>query len=207
MFKWLLLFLLVVVSPVKGQPQALKTIRYVILLDNGSIAGEQIVERPSLDTIKVHFDFKENGRGPTLDEIIKIGPDQTMLDYKVTGSSEMGGAVDERFSRRGAIAEWSSKSERGSRRLRGPVFYLPLDASFEVNSLMITALAASRTGTLRLLPEGTLSQQRLAEAVVINKDESQVVQLVMQTGIGLSPQFFLGDYLCRNAFVCSHRNQ
>ncbi len=190
MFKWLLLVLLFVAWPVGAQPQALKTIRYVILLDNGSIAGEQIVERSSLDTIKVHFDFKENGRGPTLDEIIAIGPDQTMLDYKVTGSSEMGGTVDERFSRRGAMAEWSSKSERGSRRLRGPAFYLPLDASFEVNSLMITALAASRTGTLRLLPEGTLTQQRLAEAVVTNKDESQVVQLVMQTGIGLSPQFF-----------------
>ena len=133
---------LTVVTPVCAQTQALKTVRYTIFLDNGVVAGEQIVERPTLDTIKVHFDFKENGRGPTLDEVIKIGPDLTMLDYKVTGSAEMGGAVDERFSRRGGVAEWSVKAERGTQRVRGPAFYVPVDSSLEVNSLMITALSA-----------------------------------------------------------------
>ena len=179
-----------VAMPVCAQPQALKTLRYTILLDNGAVGGEQIVERPSLDTLKVHFDFKENGRGPTLDEVIKIGPDLTMLEYRVTGSSEMGGAVDERFTRRGGLAEWSVKAERGSKRVRGPAFYVPVDSSLEVTSLMISALSASRTGTLPLLPEGTLTQQRLDEAVVTRGTESEVVQLVMHTGLGLSPQFF-----------------
>lgn len=192
MFKFSLAvaLLFAVAMPVCAQPQVLKTLRYTILLDNGAVAGEQIVERPSLDTIKVHFDFKENGRGPTLDEVIKIGPDLTMLEYKVTGSSEMGGAVDERFTRRGGLAEWSVKAERGSKRVRGPAFYVPVDSSLEVTSLMISALTASRTGTLPLLPEGTLTQQRLDEAVVTRGTESEVVQLVMHTGLGLSPQFF-----------------
>jgi imidazolonepropionase-like amidohydrolase len=192
MFKFHLVVALMfaVAMPVCAQTQALKTLRYIILLDNGVVAGEQIVERPGLDMIKVHFDFKENGRGPTLDEVIKLGPDLTMLDYKVTGSSEMGGAVDERFTRKGGLAEWSVKAERGTKRLRGPAFYVPVDSSLEVTSLMISALSATRTGTLRLLPEGTLTQQRLDEAVVTRGTESEVVQLVMHTGLGLSPQFF-----------------
>ena len=128
--------------------QVLKTTRYTILLDNGTVAGEQIVERTSQDTIKVHFDFKENGRGPTFDEIIKIGPDHTMLEFHVTGTSEMGGAVDERFTRKGGLAEWVAKSERGNKVLKGPAFYLPIDSSWEVNSLMINALASSRTSSL-----------------------------------------------------------
>ena len=190
MFKLFLALVLTIALPVCAQTQALKTISYTIFLDNGAVAGEQIVEHPSLDTIKVHFDFKENGRGPTLDEVIKIGPDFTMVDYRVTGSAEMGGVVDERFTRRGGLAEWSVKAERGTQRLRGPAFYVPVDSSLEVNSLMISALSASRTGALRLLPEGTLTQQRLDEAVVTRGDESEVVQLVMHTGLGLSPQFF-----------------
>ena len=190
MVKFFLAFALVVAMPVFAQTQALKTIRYTIFLDNGAVAGEQIVERPTVDTIKVHFDFKENGRGPTLDEVIKVGPDLTMLEYKVTGSSEMGGAVDERFTRRGGLAEWTVKAERGSKRIRGPAFYVPVDSSLEVNSLMISALSSTRTGTLPLLPEGTLTQQRLDEAVVTRGTESEVVQLVMHTGLGLSPQFF-----------------
>lgn len=43
---------------------------------------------------------------------------------------------------------------------------------------------------MRLLPEGTLTQQRLDEVVVTRGEESEVVQLVMHTGLGLSLQFF-----------------
>jgi len=45
------LLALTVVTPVCAQTQALKTVRYTIFLDNGVVAGEQIVERPNLDTI------------------------------------------------------------------------------------------------------------------------------------------------------------
>jgi len=190
MLKHLIAFALSMLALAVAHAEIARTTRYTILLDNGTVAGEQIVERIGLDVIKVHFDFKENGRGPTLDEVIKLAPDQTMLEYHVTGTSEMGGAVDEKFTRKGNQAEWVSKSERGSKRVRGKAFYLPLDSSWEVNSLMISALSNSRPASLPLLPEGTLVQQRLDEMVVTHNGESQVVQLVMQTGIGLSPQFF-----------------
>ncbi|MDO8692853.1 MAG: amidohydrolase family protein [Sheuella sp.] len=190
MFKHLIAFALSILTLNFAYAENPRTTRYTILLDNGTVAGEQIVERIGQDTIKVHFDFKENGRGPTLDEVIKLAPDQTMLEYQVTGTSEMGGAVDERFTRKGNLAEWSSKSERGNKRVRGKAFYLPLDSSWEVNSLMISAMSNARPANLPLLPEGTLVQQRLDEVVVTHNDQSQVVQLVMHTGIGLSPQFF-----------------
>ncbi len=190
MFKSFLVFVVVSVFSDLASAQATNITRYTILLDNGTVAGEQIVERVSPDTIKVHFDVKENGRGPTLDEVIKLAPDQTMREYQVTGISEMGGVVEERYLRKGNLAEWVSKSERGSRRLRGKGFYLPLDSSWQVNSLMITALSNSRTNTIPLIPDGNLVQQRLDEVAVTNNGQNQVLQLVMHTGIGLSPQFF-----------------
>ena len=190
MLKLLIACVLLILTFTVSQAQTVRTTRYTILLDNGTVAGEQVVERIGQDLIKVHFDFKENGRGPTLDEVIKLAPDQTMQSYQVTGTSEMGGIVDERFSRKGNLAEWSSKSERGTKRLTGKAFYLPLNSSWEVNSLMISAMPNSRPASLPLLPEGTLVQQRLDEQVVSHNNQSEVVQLVMQTGIGLSPQFF-----------------
>jgi hypothetical protein len=167
-----------------------KNLRYTILLENGTVAGMQTVERIGQDEFKVHFDFKENGRGPTLEETIKLAPDMTMLEYQIKGTSEMGGAVDERFVRKGNRAEWSSNSERGSKRITGKGFYLPLDSTWHLNSMMITALSNSRPSSIPLLPEGTLVQQRLTETVVTHDGQSQVVQLLMHTGIGLSPQFF-----------------
>lgn len=190
MYKYLIALALSVIALNVVHAQTTRTTRYTILLENGTVAGEQVVERIGADLIKVHFDFKENGRGPTLDEVIRLAPDETMLEYRVTGTSEMGAVVDERFVRKGNLAEWSSKSERASKRVKGKGFYLPLDSSWEVNSLMISAMPNTRPSTMPLLPEGTLVQQRLDEVVVTKDDQSQVVQLVMQTGIGLSPQFF-----------------
>ena len=170
--------------------QSIRTTRYTILLDNGTVAGEQIVDRVREDLVRVHFDFKENGRGPTLDEVIELAPDQTIREYHVTGTSEMGAVVDERFVRKGSLVEWSSKSERGSKRSRSRGFYLPLDSSWEVNSLMIQAAFASRQSSLPLFPDGRLVQQRLDEVAVTHDGQDQIVQLLMHTGIGLSPQFF-----------------
>ncbi len=172
------------------QAQSIRTTRYTILLDNGTVAGEQIVDRVSEDLVRVHFDFKENGRGPTLDEVIRLAPDQTISEYRVTGTSEMGAIVDERFSRKGSLVEWSSKSEKGSKRSRGKGFYLPLDSSWEINSLMIQAAFGSRLNTLPLFPDGRLVQRRLDEVAVTHEGQTQIVQLLMHTGIGLSPQFF-----------------
>ena len=173
--------------------QSIRTTRYTILLDNGTVAGEQIVDRVREDLVRVHFDFKENGRGPTLDEVIQLAPDQTIREYHVTGTSEMGAVVDERFVRNGSLVEWSSKSERGSKRSRSKGFYLPLDSSWEVNSLMIQAAFASRQNALPLFPDGRLVQQRLDEVAVRRDGQTQIVQLLMHTGIGLLPAVLLGD--------------
>ena len=190
MIKPLIAFAVVASLLGAAQAQSIRTTRYTILLDNGTVAGEQIVDRVREDLVRVHFDFKENGRGPTLDEVIQLAPDQTILDYHVTGTSEMGAVVDERFSRKGSLVEWSSKSERGSKRIRGKGFYLPLDSSWEINSLMIQAAFSSRLNTLPLFPEGRLVQRRLDEVAIEQGGQTQIVQLLMHTGIGLSPQFF-----------------
>ena len=64
-------------------------IEYVIVTNNGLKAGYQTVKRTG-NKVEVEFDFKENGRGPTLKELITLAPDGTMKDYHVSGTSEMG---------------------------------------------------------------------------------------------------------------------
>src|SRR5262249_57992297 len=75
--------------------------RYVFILPDGHPAGEQVVERGSDDTTHVHMVYKNNGRGPELEETLRLAPDGTLAEYAVTGKSEFGRVVDERFTRRG----------------------------------------------------------------------------------------------------------
>ena len=171
---------------------ATQTTRYVIISENsGKQTGEQVVERQDDGLTKVRFIYKDNGRGPELTEEFRLAPDGTMSSYKVKGNSTFGAVVDESFTRNGSKAEWKSTSEQGSKEVSGPAIYVPLNSSYEFNSAAITALAAAPGHSLPLLPSGTLTHRKLDEVQVTSADgKTQTVQLLAQTGLGLSPSFY-----------------
>ena len=166
-----------------------QTTKYLIFVENGKQAGEQVVQRDDSGLHKVRFIFKDNGRGPELNEEFRLGADGLITDYKVTGNSTFGAVINESYKRVGDQAEWKSTSEKGSKTVSGSALYIPLNSSFAIGSISITALANSTNKHLPLLPSGTLSQSKIGELEVVNGDKKQTVQLLAQTGIGLSPSF------------------
>jgi hypothetical protein len=171
--------------------QAATTTKYLIISENTKQIGEQVVERLDDGLTKVRFIYKDNGRGPELTEQFRLGPDGTMTEYSVKGNSTFGAVVDEHFTRKGDQAEWKSTSEQGKKTISGPAAYLPLNGSFEVESVAIAALAATPDAKLALLPSGTLSQRELDRVDVTSASgQKQTVRLLAQTGVGLSPSFY-----------------
>lgn len=169
---------------------AAESLRYVLITENGKQAGEQVVERGDDGQTRVRFIYKDNGRGPELTERIRYNADGTMASYAVQGNSTYGAVVDEQFDNKDGKATWQSTTERGEKAVTGSATYVPLNSSFEVASAAITALASAPDGKLALLPSGTLSQRKLGEAQVTMNGQGQTVQLLAQTGLGLSPQFY-----------------
>ena len=173
---------------------ATTTLRYDMHAENGKRIGEQVVERDDDGLTRVKFVYKDNGRGPELSEQFRVGPDGTLSEYTVKGNSTYGAVVDDRFERKGDQASWTSTSEKGSKTVAGAAMYVPLNASAEMASLAIAALAGRPGGALPLLPSGTLTQKKLDElqvsAVIGGKNETRTVQLFAQTGLGMSPQFY-----------------
>ncbi len=170
---------------------AASTTRYLIISENNKQIGEQVSEHLDDGSTKVRFIYKNNGRGPELTEHFRMTPDGSMSHYSVKGNSTFGAVVDERFERNGDQASWKSTSEQGQKTVQGPAAYLPLNSSFELASTAIGLLAAAPDHKLALLPSGTLSQTVLDTAEVSNASGAkQTVQLVAQTGVGLSPAFY-----------------
>lgn len=169
---------------------ATETTKFLIFVDGGKKAGEQVVERKDDGTVNVRFIFKNNGRGPELKETMRIGQDGTFAEYAVSGNSTFGAVVNEKFERKGDVAMWKSTSEGGSKNLSNGAMYVPLNSSYEVASAAITAVAARPDGKLPLLPSGTLTQRVLDTVEVSNGSTKQTVQLLAQTGLGLSPGFY-----------------
>ena len=169
--------------------QAQTVTRYVLLTGSGSRGGEQVVER-SADGLKasVRYRYKDNGRGPEFTEQMRFAPDGTLMAYRAEGVSEFGNPIDERYARRGGSAEWRSPSEQGRSPVAGPAMYLPLNGSFEIVSVSARALAKSNA--LPLLPSGSLRQRVLDRAELVSRGQRRSVQLVAQTGVGLSPALY-----------------
>ncbi|WP_426167509.1 amidohydrolase family protein [Pseudoduganella sp. R-34] len=182
---------LAIASAFSAQAAVTQTTRYVIISENnGKQMGEQVVENHDDGLTKVRYIYKDNGRGPELTEEFRLAPDGTMSQYHVKGNSTFGAVVDEVFERNGDKAQWKSTTEQGAKDVRGPAVYVALNGSFEVDSRAIAALARTPDGTIPLLPSGTLKQVVLDEVQVAGpKGQSQQVQLVAQTGLGLSPKF------------------
>ena len=169
---------------------ATQTLRYDITLENGTRAGEQVVEQDDDGTTRVKYIYKDNGRGPELSERFRLGADGTLASYAVTGNTEFGSVVDEKFEIKDGRASWQSTTEKGSKAVNGPAMYVALNSSFAPMSVALAALAARPGQPLALLPSGSLKQRVLEQMQVASGDKSQNVQLVAMTGIGLAPEFF-----------------
>lgn len=170
--------------------QAAEKIRYVILVDNGKLAGEQVVEHGDDGLTRVHYVYKHGLSRTDLDEEYRLAPDGTFTAYRVKGISEYGARVDEQFTRAGNRVVWKSSSEHGERTIESPAMYVPLNGTEEAASIAIAAMAALPAGTLPLLPAGMLTQRKVDEADVTSAGQSQRVQLIAQTGQGLKPAFY-----------------
>lgn len=168
---------------------AAETIRYVALVDGGTQAGQQVVTHGDDGVTEVEFIFKDNGRGPELQERFTLADDGTFQTYKVSGTSTFGAPVEESFSRDGDRVKWQSTSDRGQKTVAGTAQYVPLGGTPAGFSVAIGALSQRDDGKLPLIPGGTLTLRKIAEAQVSRGDETRTVQLVTLTGIGLTPTF------------------
>ena len=165
------------------------TLRYDIYMDNGQKAGEQVVTLGDDGVTRVRYVYKNNGRGPELDETYRVGADGTYTDYAVKGKSTFGALVDDRFERKDGKASWRSATEQGSVAVTGPALYVPLNSSFTFTSLAISALAGKPGASLPLLPSGALKMRKVDQMDIAIGGKTQSVQLLAMTGLGLSPSF------------------
>jgi imidazolonepropionase-like amidohydrolase len=172
-----------------GQVWADKEYSYTILVDNGVKAGEQIVKISDSGDISVRYIFKDNGRGPELDEKISLNKEGFIQDYQAKGNTTFGSVINESFKVEGNNASWSTGQELHKAPYQNNALYLPVDGSPYLSSIAIAAMAKSGKNSLPLLPSGTLTQQVVSELMVDNGGEKQQVQLLVQTGIGFEPNF------------------
>ncbi|MGA1342638.1 MAG: hypothetical protein ACO33A_06265 [Hyphomonas sp.] len=122
----------------------------------GQTLGQLVAIRTG-DTVSVDYEYRNNGRGPTLAETIRLGPDGLPVSWTIRGTTTFGNQIQETFSLEGGVASWTDTTGSSAAAMTGPTIYVPQNASPYAFAVYAGALLADADGSLPAWPAGTLS--------------------------------------------------
>lgn len=162
------------------------------VIRGGNVVGHLKVDRAG-DTLAIDYDYKDNGRGPTVKETMVLNAEGFPVQWDIAGSSTFGNTIDEHFMLDGKNASWKDASGEGTATLENPSFYVTQSGS--PYALFVTArvLLNTKDNTVPALPAGQLKLTPL-ETLEIGADSLKVkLQTYALTGVNLDPTYFILD--------------
>ncbi|MBB4857952.1 hypothetical protein HNO88_001266 [Novosphingobium chloroacetimidivorans] len=169
--------------------------------DNLSIvSGGEIVG--SLDAVtegnhvSVDYRVDNNGRGPKHHEDIDLDASGVPLSYRVTGTSLMGGKVEEQYLWKSGLATWHSQADAGSVKATKPPLYVLNDDSPFAMAIYARASIAARGEEVPVLPGGKLMVSKVRDVGIGDKTAGLApvsAAVYRVTGLQLAPTYVLFD--------------
>lgn len=134
--------------------------KYEVILGGRPVGG--LTADTEGQTTSIVYDYKNNGRGPTMQEKLSVNAAGLPTSWTVTGSTTFGSKVDERFALTGDRAEWTDATGAGNALMRTPAIYVSQFGS--PWSLGLYARALLKAGNrMAALPGGTLKLEKIAD--------------------------------------------
>lgn len=153
----------------------------------------QLVATTSGDSIKVDFEFRNNGRGPTMAETITLGADGLPVQWTIDGATTFGNEVYETFTLEGDTASWTDTTGPGTAQKTEPTIYIPQNASPYTLALYATALLADDDRTMPAWPAGQLTMTQLETVRVEGAGGPVDATAYALIGDDTDPTYFLLD--------------
>jgi hypothetical protein len=141
----------------------------------------------------IDYDVKNNGRGPTIAETIRVGADGLPTAWTVKGATTFGSKVDESFALSGQRARWTDSTGTASTTVREPSLYVGQNASPWALGLYARALLRDSDGQMPALPGGALKLEKLEAFEAQGPGGPVATTAYALSGIDLNPSYFLLD--------------
>ncbi len=166
-----------------AMPALAETAEYRVLTGGDDVGG-LIVETDG-NRVAIDFDYKQNGRGPTMKEALTLGPNGYPLDWKITGTTTFGNPVDEEYHCRDGEAHW--KDTTGVGNAGECAFYVDQNGSPWSAGLLARALLADDDGSIDVLPAGTATITKRDTATYDGPDGPVEATTYEITGLDTNP--------------------
>ncbi|XBQ16547.1 MAG: amidohydrolase family protein [Oceanicaulis sp.] len=165
--------------------------RYVVLVGGTEIGAIEL--SPRMGGVDIFYEFRNNGRGPTLNEEIALGEDGYPTSWAITGAETFGNAVDERFAVEGGRAAWTDSTGSGETAWDEPALYIPQNASPYQLAIAARVLLADDDGVVPALPGGEVRLTEMETLSLGEGDAAVTLQSYALSGTSQNPTYFVMD--------------
>lgn len=179
-------------TTILARPALAQTREYRVVTQNRDI-GHLKLDRQG-QTIAVDFDYKQNGRGPTIKEVVTLDQDGAPVSWTITGRTTFGNAVNESFKRTASQVSWRDLSGPGT--LKGkdlPRYYVAQNGSPLDVALLAKALLADPDRAMPVAPGGIARLTERARNSFDGPDGKLEVITYELSGLSLNPTYVTLD--------------
>ena len=172
-----------------GTAEAAETQRYVVLTPEATIG--HLHATVDGDTVSVDYDVKDNGRGPTMKETLRLSEAGLPVEWSISGATTFGSKVDERFAVADGKATWKDAVGTGEAANATGALYIGQSGTPWALGVYARALMADVDGRIATLPGGELRLEKGDMLEVGTGPAKQTVQRVTLSGLDLDPTHLL----------------
>jgi imidazolonepropionase-like amidohydrolase len=158
--------------------------------------GADIGEMTAVTTgpgIRVDYEYRNNGRGPTMAETLLLGENGLPVSWAIDGNTTFGNKVSETFSLADGAANWVDTTGPGTAEADPAKIYIAQNASPYALAVYARALLADADQTLAAWPAGALRLEALETVTVEGGPAPIATTAYALTGESLDPAYFLMD--------------
>jgi hypothetical protein len=157
------------------------------VLMQGKPAGQQSVDTAADGSAQAEFQYQDRGRGDHIKSRWTLDAAGIPTQYDAEGNNYLKVPISEHFSVRGGKASWKNDSEQGEKALSAPAFFLPLNATPEMQAVLARALLKAPGRKLALLPAGEARLEEAGTFDIASKNGPRRLSLYRIAGMNYTP--------------------
>jgi len=182
-------FVIMSVAALLSTSASAQTYEYRVLFGGDDVGALEVETKG--DTSNIVFDYKQNGRGPTIAESIQIDTKGIPTNVTITGRTTFGNSVNESYACSGGKASWQDSTGPGS--AESCSFYIDQNGSGWGTALLAKAMLEDEDKEMAVLPGGTARIKARETATYDGVDGQVKVTTYEITGLSTNPNYVTLD--------------
>ena len=171
-------------------PRQLGSESFIAILSGTAVGQMDVVHD---DVTNVEYEYRSNGRGPTVTETIEFSEAGYPESWEVNGATVFGNVISEAFQITDGSASWTDTTGTNSEELDDSRLYVAQESSPYALWVYARLLLAEDDRRLAVLPAGELSLEEIETLEVDGNAGPLTITTYALSGIDLNPSYFALD--------------